>query len=133
MSSTQRGRTDTMLQKSMAPSQTATGRRGEKHIKSLFARAGWRSGLQPGSGASGSRSCSPSRQGDVWAYCGDARLTVEVKHYKNEPRTMQALRGGCDVLAYICRDTGKMAVFIDEDLFRHLLAWSADALTQVQP
>ena len=108
------------------------GRQGEKQVRRLFQTAGWRAGLQPGSGAPGARSCSPSRQGDVWAYCGDARFRVEVKHYKNEPRTMRALRAGSDVLAYICKDTGKLAVFIDEDLFRHLLAWSADALSQVQ-
>ena len=104
------------------------GRRGEIQIKRLLVRAGWRSGLQPGSGASGTRACSPHRQGDLWASCGGARLRIEVKHYKNEPRTLAALRGGSDVLAYICSTTGKVGIFIDEALFTDLLAWSAEAL-----
>jgi hypothetical protein len=107
---------------------SSRGRRGELQIKRLLTRAGWRSGHQPSSGASGTRSCSPSRQGDLWASCGDARLRIEVKHYKNEPRTFAALRGGSDVLAYICKSTGKVGVFIDEALFIDLLAWSAEAL-----
>lgn len=110
------------------PSATTRGRQGEAQIKRLLMRAGWRSGFQPGSGSQGTRNCNPARQGDLWATCGAARLRVEVKHYKNEPRTLAALRGGSDVLAYICRSTGKVGVFIDEGLFVDLLAWSADAL-----
>ena len=110
------------------PSTFREGRRGEAQIKRLLIRAGWNSGSQPGSGASGTRSVTPSRQGDLWASCGDARLRIEVKNYKNEPRTLAALRGGSDVLAYICKSTGKIAVFIDEPLFIDLLAWSAEAL-----
>jgi Holliday junction resolvase len=104
------------------------GRRGEAQIKRLLIRAGWRSGYQPGSGASGARSCTQSRQGDLWASCGSARMRIEVKHYKNEPRTLASLRAGSDVLAYICRSTGKVGLFIDEALFVDLLAWSAEAL-----
>jgi hypothetical protein len=55
-------------------------------------------------------------------------MRIQVKNYKNEPRTLAALRGGSDVLAYICKSTGKVAVFIDEPLFIDLLAWSAEAL-----
>lgn len=111
------------------------GKVGESHIKSLLQRAGWRAGLQPGSGASGSRSGAEHRRGDLWALCGEARLRIEVKHHKREPRALQALRGGCEVLAYMCSDTGRMAVFIDEALFVDLLAWSAEALApqNVQP
>lgn len=106
------------------------GKTGESQIHRLLRRSGWHAGKTPGSGNPGSRSDNKAFAGDLWAHCGDARLRIEVKHYKNEPRTMQTLRGGCDVLAYICRDTGKMAVFIDEGLFCDLLAWSAEALGQ---
>jgi len=106
------------------------GRRGEAHIKALFLKAGWRAWPQPSSGAHGTRTNSPSKCGDLVALCGEARLRIEVKHYKNEPRTLQTLRGGCDVLAYMCSSTGRMAVFIDESLFRDLLAWSAEALSE---
>ena len=109
-------------------STTSRGRRGEAQIKRLLVRAGWRSGHQPGSGSSGTRSGTTARQGDLWASCGGARLRIEVKNYKNEPRTLAALRGGSDVLAYICKSTGKVGVFIDEGLFCDLLAWSAEAL-----
>lgn len=114
------------------PSTTDRGRRGEAQIKRLLVRAGWRSGGQPGSGSSGTRSCTAARQGDLWARCGEARLRIEVKNYKNEPRTLAALRGGSDVLAYICKSTGKVGVFIDEGLFCDLLAWSAEALEPQQ-
>jgi hypothetical protein len=110
------------------PTNSNRGRRGEAQIKRLLVRSGWRSGHQPGSGAPGTRSATTGRQGDLWASCGGARLRIEVKHYKNEPRTLAALRGGSDVLAYICRSTGKVGVFIDEGLFADLLAWSAEAL-----
>ena len=96
----------------------------------LLKRAGWRAGRQPGSGSFGSLIGSRGLQGDLWASCAGERLLIEVKNYKNEPRTLQALRGGCDVLAYICSSTGRMGVFIDEALFCDLLAWSAEALQQ---
>jgi len=105
-----------------------SGRQGESQIHRLLKRAGWIAGKTSGSGNPGSRSGNNAFIGDLWARCGDARLRIEVKHHKHEPRQMQTLRGGCDVLAYICRDTGKMAVFIDEGLFCDLLAWSAEAL-----
>jgi len=108
------------------------GRAGESQIHRLLRRAGWHAGKTHGSGGPGSRSDNKAFACDLWARCGDARLRIEVKHYKNEPRTMQALRGGCDVLAYICKDTGKMAVFIDEALFCDLLAWSAEALSEAR-
>jgi hypothetical protein len=104
------------------------GRRGEARIKALFRRSGWAAWPQPSSGALGTRTASASKRGDLWARCGEARLRIEVKHYKHEPRTLQALRGGSDVLAYICSGTGRMAVFIDEALFCDFLAWSAQAL-----
>ena len=94
----------------------------------MLERAGWRAGKQVGSGAYGTRIASESKRGDLWARCGDARLRIEVKHHKNEPRTLQRLRGGCEVLAYICRSTGRMGVFVDEQLFCDFLAWSAEAL-----
>jgi len=103
-------------------------KQGEVKVRGLLQRAGWRAGLQPGSGAPGTRSGVASRQGDIWANCGDVRIRIEVKHYKHEPRTLQTLRGGCDALAYMCSTTGRMGVFIDESLFCDLLAWSADAL-----
>jgi hypothetical protein len=104
------------------------GRAGEARIKSLFQKSGWSAWPQPSSGAHGTKTASASKRGDLLARCGDARLRIEVKHYKHEPRTLQSLRGGCDVLAYICSGTGRMAVFIDEALFRDFLAWSAEAL-----
>lgn len=110
----------------------ADGRRGEAQIRRMLTRAGWTSGRQAGSGAPGSRSMNRARQGDLWAVCGGARLRVEVKHYKHEPRTLTALRAGSDVLAYICKSTGKVALFIDEGLFVDLLAWSAEALERGQ-
>jgi hypothetical protein len=106
------------------------GKRGETRIKTLFLKAGWRAWPQPSSGAHGTRTNTTSKRGDLVALCGDTRLRIEVKHYKNEPRTLQTLRGGCDVLAYMCSSTGRMAVFIDEGLFRDLLAWSAQALSE---
>lgn len=105
------------------------GRAGESQIHRLFRRSGWSAGKMSGSGNPGSRSGESAFIGDLWARCGDARLRIEVKHHLHEPRTMQALRGGSDVLAYICKDTGRMAVFMDEDLFCDLLAWSAQALS----
>jgi hypothetical protein len=110
------------------PTSLKDGRKGEAQIQRMLIRAGWKSGQQPGSGASGTRNMNRPRQGDVWAVCGSARLRVEVKHYKNEPRTMAALRAGSDVLAYVCKSTGKVALFINEGLFVDLLAWSAEAL-----
>ena len=104
------------------------GRAGESQIHRLLRRAGWTAGKTQGSGNPGSRSGNSAFVGDLWAHCGDARLRIEVKHHMHEPRTMEALRGGCDVLAYICRDTGRMSVFIDEGLFCDLLAWSAQTL-----
>jgi hypothetical protein len=104
------------------------GRAGEVHIRSLLQRAGWRAGLQPGSGSVAARSDAPLRSGDIWAVCGEARLRIEVKHHKREPRALQTMRAGCEVLAYLCSETGRMAVFIDEGLFVDLLAWSAETL-----
>lgn len=107
------------------------GKLGESRIKALLQRAGWRAWPQPSSGAHGTRTGTASKCGDLVAACGEAKLRIEVKHYKHEPRTLQTLRGGCDVLAYLCSDTGRMAVFIDEALFIDLLAWSAETLSQV--
>ena len=115
-----------------AANPTRKGRAGEVRIRSLLQRAGWRAGLQPGSGAMASRSDAPLRKGDLWATCGEARLRIEVKHHKREPRALQTMRGGCEVLAYACSDTGRLAVFIDEGLFVDLLAWSAEALEREQ-
>lgn len=81
------------------PTTTRKGRRGESRIKALLHKAGWRAGPQPGSGAFGTQTASASKRGDLWAACGETRLRIEVKHYKHEPRTLQTLRGGCDVLA----------------------------------
>lgn len=110
------------------PPARRPGKTSEAQVHRLLRRAGWNAGLTPGSGNPGSRSDNNYFIGDLWARCGEARLRIEVKHYKHEPRTMEGLRGGSDVLAYICRDTGKMAVFMDEGLFCDLLAWSAEAL-----
>jgi hypothetical protein len=111
-----------------SPHSSISGRAGEAYVKRILSRAGWTTGFQPGSGATGTRNCNASRQGDLWASCGGARLRIEVKHYKDEPRTLLALRGGSDVLAYVCKSTGKVGLFIDEGLFCDLLAWSAEAL-----
>lgn len=104
------------------------GREGEKRVMRLLEGSGWRGGPQAGSGAIGTRCASQSMRGDLWARCGEMRMRIEVKNHTREPRALQQLRGGCDVLAYICRETGRMAVFIDEDMFRHLMSWSAEAM-----
>lgn len=112
------------------PTASRIGRNGEAHVRRMLTRSGWSSGFQLASGAVGTRMSTSALQGDLWATCGGARLRIEVKHYKHEPRTLAALRAGSDVLAYVCRSTGKVGLFIDEGLFCDLLAWSARSLVE---
>lgn len=104
------------------------GRSGERQVRRAVARAGWRPFEQAGSGAVGARAGNRASSCDIVAICGDHRLRIEVKKRRREPKTMMVLSGGCEILAYICSDTGRMMAFIDEQMFVDLLSWAADGI-----
>ena len=98
-------------------------------VKRLLCRAGWRAGYQawlrqlwqPQLLAQPAGRCVEQLR--VGAHADRGETLQEAR-----PRTLTALRQGSDVLAYICKSSGRMSIFIDEGLFVDLLAWSADAL-----